>query len=189
VAELAQTRLGAGEWLPGERAAAEARIWLSRTDADGCMGLRCLSGDEGEDRTLWIALQRKGYRQILDELDGKAPSDAMPDLPRHKLSAAFAAPILASLRQACGLLHLVGEQGALLERMPDQQRGRRLLGSASRLSSLLEQREALNALGYLWFVLMQERGGSLPALLQCTAALQRGVHCWQELIEKNSHVA
>jgi ADP-heptose:LPS heptosyltransferase len=189
VAELALTRLSAGEWTPGERAVREARIWLSRTDADGCMGLRCLSGDDGEDRTLWIALQRKGYRHILDELDGKIPSPAQPEPLQHKLSAAFAAPILANLRQACALLHLLGEQGALLERMPDQQTGQRLLSSVSRLSGLLEQREALNALGYLWSVLMQERGGSLTSLLQCAAAFRRGIQYWQELIETNSHMA
>jgi hypothetical protein len=110
-------------------------------------------------------------------------------MSRHKLSAAFAAPILESLRQTAALLHLMGEQGALLERMPDQRAGQRLLSSASRLSSLLEQCEALNALGYLWFVLMQERGDSMTSLLQCTAALRRGVQYWQELIEKNSHMA
>jgi hypothetical protein len=153
------------------------------------MGLRCLSGDDGEDRTLWIALQREGYRHILDELDGKKPSRALADAPKHKLSASFAAPILASLRQTCALLHLIGEQGALLDRMPGQQTGQRLLGSASRLSSLLEQRETLNALGYLWFVLMQERGGSLTSLLQCAAAFRSGIQYWQELIENSSHVA
>ena len=189
VAELALTRLSAGEWMSGGRAAAEARIWISRRDADGCMGLHCLSGDEREDRTLWIDLQRKGYRHILDELDGKNPPGAMPVPPQHKLSASFAAPILENLRQTCALLHLMGEQGALLERMPGKQTGQRLLGSASTLGSLLERHEALNALGYLWFVLMQERGGSLAALLQCTAALRRGIQYWQELIEKSSHVA
>jgi hypothetical protein len=189
VAKLALTHLSAGAWMPGERAIAEARIWLSQPDADGCMGLRCLSGDDGVDRTLWIALQRKGYRHILDEVDGKKPSGTMPDVPLHKLSAAFATPILESLRQACALLHLLGEQGALLERMPGQQTGQRLLSSASRLSSLLEQRETLNALGYLWSVLMQERGGSLSSLLQCAAALRRGIQSWQELIAQNSHMA
>jgi ADP-heptose:LPS heptosyltransferase len=188
-AELVLTRLSAGAWMPGARAAAEARIWLSQPDADGCMGLRCLSGDDGEDRTVWIALQRKGYRHIIDELDGKKPARVAPELPQHRLSAAFAAPILASLRQACAMLHLIGEQGALLERTPDQQAGQRLLNSASRLSSLLEQCDALNALGYLWFVLMQERGGSLTSLLECVAALRRGIQYWQEVIEKNSHVA
>jgi hypothetical protein len=175
--------------MPGERAVIEARIWLSQPDADGCMGLRCLSGDEGEDRTIWIALQRNGYRHILDEVDGQQSAKAMPEIPQHKLSAAFAAPILACLRQTCALLHLIGEQGALLERMPAQQTGQRLLSSASRLSSLLEQCEALNPLGYLWFVLMQERGGSLTSLLECAAALRRGVQYWQELIEENSHMA
>ena len=190
VAELALTRLGTGVWKPGERAATEARVWAGQTGANGGgMGLRCLSGDDGEDRTLWIALQRKGYRHILDGLDGRTPSQAMPALARHKLSAAFASPILASLRQACALLHLIGEQGALLERMPDQRAGQRLLNSASRLSGLLEQCEALNTLGYLWFVLMQERGGSLTSLMECTAALWKGVQYWQELIEKNSHMA
>jgi hypothetical protein len=189
VAELALTRLNTGEWMPGERAVMEARIWLSQPDTDGCMGLRCLSGDDGEDRTLWIALQRKGYRHILDELDGHAPVPALPDIPQHKLSAAFAAPILESLRQTRALLHLMGEQGALLERIPDQQTGHRLLNSASRLNSLLEQCAALNALGSLWFVLMQERGGSLTSLLHCIAALRRGVQYWQEVIEQSSHMA
>ncbi|MCL2123393.1 MAG: glycosyltransferase family 9 protein, partial [Desulfovibrionaceae bacterium] len=189
VAELALTRLSTGVWMPGERAATEARIWVSMPDADGCMGLRCLSGDDGEDRALWIALQRKGYRHILDELDGRTPSKAMPAPAQHKLSAAFARPILASLRQTSALLHLMGEQGALLERMPDQQTGQRLLINASRLNGLLDQCEALNTLGYLWFVLMQERGGSLASLLECTTALRRGVQYWQEVIEKNSHMA
>jgi hypothetical protein len=175
--------------MPGGRAVKEARVWLSRTDADGCMGLRCLSGDEREDRTLWIALQRAGYRHILDGLDGRRPANFLPDMPRHKLSAAFAAPILTSLRQACALLHLMGEQGALLERMPDQQTGQRLLSNASRLSALLEQCEALSTLGYLWSVLTQERGGSLTSLVQCTRSLRQGIQYWQELIENNSHVA
>jgi len=189
VAELALTRLGAGEWRPSVRAVNEARIWLSEPDADGCMGLRCLSGDDGEDRTLWIALQRKGYRHILDELDGHTPASRAPDAPGHKLSAAFALPILESLRQAGALLHLMGEQGALLERMPDHQAGQRILNSASRLSSLLEQCAALNTLGYLWRVLMHERGGSLTSIVRCTAALRRGMQYWQELIEKSSHMA
>ena len=110
-------------------------------------------------------------------------------MPQHKLSAAFAAPILERLRQADALLHLMGEQSALLERMPEQQTGQRLLSSASRLGSLLEQCDALNTLGYLWVVLMQERGGSLTALLECVAALRRGMQYWQECIEKNSHMA
>jgi len=189
VAELALTRLGAGEWLPGECAGMEARIWISRQEADGGMGLRRLPDDDGEDRTLWIALQRLGYRHILDELEGQRPANAMPDNAQHKLSAAFAGPILESLRQTAALLHLIGEQGALLERMPDQRAGQRLLNNASRLSSLLDQCEALNVLGYLCFVLMQEQGGSLTSLLQCAAALRRGVQYWQKLIEKNSHVA
>jgi hypothetical protein len=83
----------------------------------------------------------------------------------------------------------MGEQGALLERMPDQHRGQRLLSSASRLNSLLEQCEALNTLGYLWFVLVQDRGDSLASLLACTTALQRGIKYWQDLIEINSDSA
>ncbi|MDR0465857.1 MAG: glycosyltransferase family 9 protein [Deltaproteobacteria bacterium] len=189
VAELTLTRLNAGEWKPDELCKSEARIWQSRRDADGCMGLRCLSGDDGDDRTLWIALQRKGYRHILDELDGKKTSNALPPLPQDKLSAAFAAPILESLRQTLALLHLMSEQSALLERAPDQQTGKRILGSASRLGGLLEQRETLNALGYLWSVLMQERGGSLASLAQCIAALQRGIQYWRLVIEKSSHLA
>ena len=189
VATLALTRLGGDAWTPDARAASEARIWLSRMDENGYMGLRCLSGDDGEDRTRWIALQRKGYRHIFDELNGQQPSRDAPDMPQHKLSAAFAAPILERLRQADALLHLMGEQSALLERMPEQQTGQRLLSSASRLGSLLEQCDALNTLGYLWVVLMQERGGSLTALLECVAALRRGMQYWQECIEKNSHMA
>ena len=189
VAELALARLDTGEWMPSERAVMEARIWLSRQDTDGCLGLLCLSGDDGEDRTLWIALQRKGYRHILDELEGQTSLNTMPDISQHKLSLTFAAPVLACLRQADALLHLMGEQGALLERMPDQRTGQRLLSNASRLSSLLEQCEALNTLGYLWSVLVQERGGSLTSLLQCTAALRRGIQYWHEVIEKHSQMA
>ena len=189
VAELLRTRLNTGAWTPGERTAHEARVWRAQQDTDGCMSLRCLSGDDNEDRTIWIALQRTGYRHILDALDGKKPSGALPACAPHKLSAAFALPVLASLRQAGALLHLMGEQSTLLDRMPDQQIGQRLLSNASRLGNLLKQCEALNTLGYLWFVLMHERGGSLTSLLECTAALRRGVQYWQEVIEKNSHVA
>jgi ADP-heptose:LPS heptosyltransferase len=188
-AELALARLGAGGWRPGERAAKEARVWISQADTDGWMGLRCLSGDDDEDRTLWIALQREGYRHILDELDGRQPVNAPPDMPRHKLSAAFATPILATLRQAGALLHLMGEQSVLLERMPDRQTGQRLLSSASRLGGLLDQCEALNTLGYLWLVLTQERGDSLMSLIQCTSALRRGIQYFHEIMDKNSHVA
>jgi hypothetical protein len=83
----------------------------------------------------------------------------------------------------------MGEQGALLERMPDRQAGQRLLNSVSRLGGLLDQCETLNTLGYLWLVLTQERGGSLTSLLQCAAALRQGIQYWLEFIEANSHVA
>lgn len=181
--ELALSRLDAGVWTPGERARAEARIWLSRMPADGHMGLVCLSGHEEQDRSLWIALQREAYRHILDGTPWEAGPRAFPPASARTFSRQFSAPVLETLGRAEALLQLMGEQGALLERMPGARTGRRLLDSAMRLRLLLDECVPLNTLGYLWFVLMQERGGSLPSLLECAASLRDGIRHWREHME------
>jgi hypothetical protein len=245
VGDLLLAYLNEGRWKASGRIRAEARVWLSRGESGGDMGLRSLSGHEGEDRSVWIQVQRDAYRHILDGLEssnfekvetlradfsenqrretlvgqtcfsrcdegshgrsrqrclaagqafhGENAVEGRAEAPRtpagRDLSREFSAPVLETLRRADALLHLMGEQGALLGQMPDERAGRRLLGSAARLNSLLEQCAPLNALGYLCLVLMQERGGSLSSFLECAAALRCGVRRLIVLLEENVEMA
>ncbi len=181
--DLVLSFLETGVWDASARAGAEARIWHSCRGEDGFMTLRCLSGHGREDRSLWIALQRAAWRHILDELEGRPASTAVCAPQTRDFSPGFIAPVRECLARADALLHLMGEQAVLLNLKRDARSGRRLLESAARLHALLEQCPPLNALGYLWFVLTQERGGSLDSLLACAAALRRGIQHWRDLLE------
>ena len=182
VLALVRSRLEHGRWeAPPQNA---ARIWVTGEDAHGFADLRCISGHESAERTVWLRLQRHFYRQILDSLnDGRLDDAAAYAQETAALSPVFRERVSTTLRQAGELLHLLCEQGVLLRRMPGPQAGQRMLATCSRVHGVLDQCPPLAALGHLWRVLSQERGGDLDAMLRTASVLREGLAAWQTALD------
>lgn len=180
---LIRSRLERGRWeIPAQDT---ARVWVTGKDSYDFADLSCISGHERAERTVWLRLQRHFYRHILDSLNMGGES-----LPRSSgppstvgLSSEFRENARTALRQTGELLHLLGEQGVLLRRMPGPAAGQRMLGTCTRVHGVLEQCVPLAALGHLWLVLSQERGGNLDAMLQMASVLRKELMAWQAALE------
>lgn len=192
--ELAHSFLSTGKWQieqGAEQAASDncARVWLTGRDAYGFVHLRCASAHGDEDRSLWLKLQRHFYRHILDGMDNSKAAGALQDfsLPPadlgQKLSAPFRASVHTVLRQAVALLHLLAEQGVMVQQVPGPLPGQRLLATCNRVRTLFEQCAPLCALGYLWTIIVQERGDDLQAILHMAHVLQRALGQWCGYLE------
>lgn len=180
VLHLVQRYLGEGRWpalaTPFSR---EARIWGTRVDATGCMDLESLSGHENQERTQWLRMQRYFYRHTIDSLNGVVPPQGL-EAPRGcALSPEFRQRTGETLRHAEELLQLLLEQAAVLRRMPGSSVGQRFLGTCQRIHTLLSQHPPLAALGHLWQVLAQERGGKLDDVTRMAATLRAAVAAWR----------
>lgn len=183
VLALVRSRLEHGSWeAPPQET---ARIWITGEDTCGFADLRCISGHESTERTAWLRLQRYFYRHILDSLnDGRhGGATALESQAVAALSPAFRKRTGTTLRQAGELLHLLCEQGVLLRRMPGPQAGQRMLATCSRVHGVLEQCPPLAALGHLWLVLSQERGGDLDGMLRTASVLREGLADWQAALD------
>lgn len=193
--DLVQNRLRCGSWEPepdaGHPALLDpgARVWLTERDAHGFAHLRCLSSHESEDRSLWLELQRHFYRHILDGMNSSKSAGDIQDFPLppkglgEKLSASFREPVHTVLRQAVALLHLLAEQGLMVQQVPGPLPGQRLLATCNRISILFEQCAPLCALGHLWTVILQERGDDLQAILRMAHVLQAALEQWRGYLE------
>lgn len=180
----------------------EARVWRTLREANaepvtadapamvmpgrGFMDLVSLSGHESEDRTRWIRLQRHFHRQFLDlpRTQAAEPSVARPAQPIQPphgpcaLSEALRTRAADELRQADALLHLMGEQGALLRVRPSDMAKSRFLGTVSRVQALWDNSALFNVLGHLWLCESQGAGGSLDSVLVLAAAYRALVRVW-----------
>ncbi|MCH5277937.1 MAG: glycosyltransferase family 9 protein [Desulfovibrionaceae bacterium] len=164
VAALVLPRLDSGRWQPAGAASEQARVWLTCRDESGFLNLVSLSGDEETDRTLWVRLQRRFYRRLLDRL-APAPlpipaNSARDDRPGTKLSAGRRERILSVLDSADGLLHLTREQGRLLTVRPDARGRQAFLATCERLGTLFSSSPDFLPLGLLWRSMLQEAGGN-----------------------------
>ncbi|MBB5144355.1 glycosyltransferase family 9 protein [Desulfovibrio intestinalis] len=173
----------------------EARVWLTTKDKYGFADLRCLSGHEGEDRSLWLYKQRIFWRQILDSLEGERPAshaytDAVDDSARAladagsaahlcpareaeeapAFSLAFAESVRDCLTQSLNLLNLLEEQGGLVGRSVTA--GQLFLRNCERLQNLLDANLAFTALGGFWRELRQQRGGHMDELMDLIRQLK-----------------
>jgi ADP-heptose:LPS heptosyltransferase len=144
----------APEAVPG------ARIWQTKTGADGFMELESLSGHDGSDRAVWIALQRAHFAAFLDGGALAAPTGLGarlgPDM-RRELSK--------TLTSARDMLFLLSQQGALLRVNPRPQAKTKFLASWQRVQNILSSNNYLNILALLWMFESQRQGEDLASLL------------------------
>jgi ADP-heptose:LPS heptosyltransferase len=157
VGDLLAARLGgeAGVVPPAFR----GRVWQARRDSRGFMDLFSLSGHGGEDRSLWIRIQRDVYRQFLDqrEEDGLAPWTGADTGFRRSLEA--------DLRRCAMLLTLVEEQGRLLSLRPGAPIRSKFLANCQNLEDLFAASPALGVLGPLWRYQSKEQSVDMDAFL------------------------
>lgn len=205
VGELVCSRIRTGQWCAtksddapkSDGAAPEtdgARVWISGRDAHGFAHLSCVSQHGGEDRSLWLELQRHFYRHILDAMDASAQTVEIqkfslpPVALGQGLSAPFRDAVYTALRQAEALLLLLTEQGLMVQQVPGPLPGQRLLATCNRVRSLFEQCVPLCALGHLWTVIVQERGGDLQAIIRMARILQCALGQWRAYLETDAPV-
>lgn len=182
VFQLLRDRLRSGRWAPVP--VQGARVWASRRDTAGLMDLTSLSGHDTDDRTLWIREQRHFYRQFLDQprTHPASPlsfSQVSPPLPAARaLSPVARAEAAATLAQAAALLHLMGEQGTLLEHNASDLVKQRFLTTCGRIHSLFEHSGRFRVLGHLWLSEVQAAGASLDAVLRLTRLYHGFITAW-----------
>ncbi|MEZ7195917.1 glycosyltransferase family 9 protein [Pseudodesulfovibrio karagichevae] len=150
----ALVRGGDPEPVPG------ARIWRTRTGADGFMELQSLSGHDGADRTLWIGLQRAHFRAFLD--GEAAPVRAGLGA---RLGPAMRRELSKTLTSARDMLFLLSQQGVLLRVNPRPQAKTKFLASWQRVQNILSSNNYLNILALLWMFESQRQGDDLASLL------------------------
>lgn len=194
VGDLVLTRLTHENWenAPLGEIRHEARVWLTEQDQHGFAALRCLSGHDQEDRSLWLGQQRLFWRQILDSLEdqnrpvqqdsaeqiaGQAPwacCGSTESLPPY--SPAFKKDVGSTLGAAAQLLDTLLEQGRLTGKTPVA--GRLFLLNCERLQSLLDACAPLASLGAFWRELRQQRGDRLEDLLGLVGVLAGHLRRW-----------
>ncbi|WP_338667191.1 glycosyltransferase family 9 protein [Pseudodesulfovibrio methanolicus] len=136
------------------------RIWRTRTGADGFMELQSLSGHDGSDRAVWIALQRAHFAAFLDGGIGAAPTGL-----GARLGPAMREELSKTLTSARDMLFLLSQQGALLRVNPRPQAKAKFLASWQRVQNILSSNNYLNILALLWMFESQRQGEDLASLL------------------------
>lgn len=143
------------------------RAWRTVSGGDGFMDLESLSGHDGSDRALWIAMQRAHYLPFLDGgvFEGKTGLAG-------KMSPRMADGLSKTLTSAHDMLFLLSQQGMLLARNPRPQAKSKYLASWQRLQNILTADIRLNILGSLWMFESQRCGKDLASLLEMTTRYQ-----------------
>ncbi|WP_245560871.1 glycosyltransferase family 9 protein [Desulfovibrio aminophilus] len=135
------------------------RIWRTNMGADGFLDLESLTGHGGSDRARWLAALRRVYRRFLD---GEDPAVGERPLSWDDREGAHATR--QSLESASGLLHLLGQQAALLPRDPRPTLKTKFLANCERLQTILAEDPRLSVLGGLWRFQSQEAARDLAFL-------------------------
>jgi hypothetical protein len=141
-------------------AAPGARIWRTKTGADGFMGLESLSGHDGSDRAVWIGLQRAHFGALLDGGAGAGRTGL-----GSRLGPAMRQDLSKTLTSARDMLFLLSQQGALLRVNPRPQAKTKFLASWQRVQNILSSNNYLNILALLWMFESQSQGDDLTSLL------------------------
>ncbi|HKI81662.1 MAG TPA: glycosyltransferase family 9 protein [Pseudodesulfovibrio sp.] len=137
-----------------------ARIWRTRPGPDGFMELESLSGHDGSDRAVWIALQRAYFTAFLDG----APAAERTGLG-SRMGADMRRELSKILTSARDMLFLLSQQGALLRVNPRPQAKNKFLASWQRVQNILSSNNYLNILALLWMFESQRQGNDLASLL------------------------
>jgi len=137
---------------------AGARAWESVMAPDGFIDLRSLSGHDGQDRTAWLALLRRIFRQFLDD------EPVAPQGPAIGFSPEAAREIRSVLADSAALLRLLRGQAEALAHAPHAARKDKFLGVWRRLHGLWNGDSRFRAMGYLWMQQSQAPGVDLAGL-------------------------
>jgi hypothetical protein len=205
VFELARARLATGAWAAdaestgaestgehlGSYARRGARVWETRVQEHGYLGLVSLSGHEDTPRTRWIRAQREVYRRFLDA-GFPAQGDATDGAAPGGDAAAPAAPLPESLALAAGeslgraelLLTLLCEQGRVLAATAAEPTKRKFLATWQRLQTLWESDRLFNVLGHLWNSQSQEAARDLASVLALAEEYLALVRFWAALLRR-----
>jgi ADP-heptose:LPS heptosyltransferase len=143
------------------------RAWKTRTGPDGFMDLESLSGHDGSDRALWIAMQRAHFLPFLDGGIFRGSTGLA-----GRMSPQMAEGLSKTLTSAHDLLFLLSRQGMLLAHNPRPQAKAKYLASWQQLQNVLTANDNLNILGSLWMFESQQRGSDLASLMEMTARYQ-----------------
>ncbi len=198
--ELADLRLGSGAWeLPGViLGRGQARVWLTvrknkNVDPEGFLDLKSLSGHEFAERTTWLRMQRYFLRKLLDnDLESCAKNNLPNELPHElpdelserarQLTPQFLQTVTGELEQASALLHLLREQGTVLQHNPVEMIKTRFMATWQRLQSLWDNSVQFNVLGLLWLAQTQEQGDDLQVVLDLAGRYRLLCQTWLELL-------
>ncbi len=180
LAEFALTFLRNGIWEAGESIRRQARVWRSERDDAGFMNLRSLSGDDREERGIWLHIQRDFYRHFLDRWSSEtgqkvqeekiSPSPATLSLFRP--DSPLKLRILSTAEKASGTLLLALEQGRLLKMRTTEKHRTAFLATCARLSTIFSESADFVPLSLIWRTALQEHGGDLPAMFHFFALLR-----------------
>ncbi len=151
--------LASGTWdRPHMANIVGSRVWETRLEEDGRMGLASLSGHDEATRTKWVRMQRHFYRQFLDQ------QDILPPNVPWEFSPEDAEKIKTVLTQSAALLRLLQEQANVLTLKPLDGVKAKFMASWQRLETLWDQSPHFNVLGYLWMAESQESGRDMEAV-------------------------
>jgi len=143
------------------------RAWRTRTGPDGFMDLESLSGHDGSDHALWIAMQRAHFLPFLDGGIYRGNTGLA-----GSMSPQMADELSKTLTSAHDLMFLLSRQGMLLAHNPRPQAKAKYLASWQQLQNILTANSDLNILGSLWMFETQQRGGDLSSLMEMTVRYQ-----------------
>lgn len=195
---LVRERLLTDRWpdqLP-DHARAVARVWLTTRDTAGFLDLRSLSGHEGEERSVWLRLQRHFYRQFLDGADAPsaAPEGAArafapfpaKDAALSCLPAERRSELSDQLTRLEGLCAVFVQQSRALSAGALPGGGKRLLGTLGRIAALLQtedRQNAFDALSRLWTVALHKRGDDLGAVMDLAERFGGMARAWAQALK------
>ena len=86
------------------------------------------------------------------------------------------------LEQAIALLHLLQEQGAVLQHNPIEMIKNRFMGTWQRLQTLWDNSTHFNVLGLLWLAETQENGDNLQAVLDLAGQYKLLCQSWLKFL-------
>ncbi|MGE4293994.1 MAG: glycosyltransferase family 9 protein [Desulfovibrio sp.] len=138
------------------------RVWRTVRGADGLMDLESLSGHGDQDRTRWIALQRRYYRRLFD---GESLQEGQGTEEAHGLSPARAERLRKVLGDAGDLVFLLERQAEVLATQPMQAMKNKFLATWQRLQGALRADPDLEVLGLLWEFESQAQGDRLDRIV------------------------
>lgn len=120
------------------------RVWRACRDRHNFMSLVSLSGHGGEDRAVWIGVQREIYRQFLDQKWGRM------ELPVDWKRSDFTDQMRQDVERCLLLVTLIEEQGRLLSVRPHPSLQQKLLLNCQNLHDVFTQSLSFGVLGLMW---------------------------------------